>query len=132
MPEPLPLKQEQVPFREPPRLKAPRRLHLPNMNVGQILDGHREHSQPVYESPDFSGIHGTAGISNFREEIKPLEIKDATVSEKDRPFIPSEEDFFSGLDRPNASEFELQGGNSIAYPKSSPQVGSQLGAKIDS
>ena len=72
MPEPLPLKQEQVPFREPPRLKAPRRLHLPNMNVGQILDGHREHSQPVYESPDFSGIHGTAGISNFREEIKPL------------------------------------------------------------
>ena len=84
-----------------------------------------------YESSHIPGIHG-AGISNFREEIKPLEIKDATVSEKDRPFIPSEEDFFSGLDRPNASEFELQGGNSIAYPKSSPQVGSQLGAKIDS
>ena len=31
-----------------------------------------------------------------------------TSPEGERPFIPSEEDFFSGLDRPNASEFELQ------------------------
>ena len=65
LPEALPLKQQderrRPPFEEPPRLKAPRRLKLPNMNVGQMLDGHRE------LRPDFTEIRG-----NFREEIKPL------------------------------------------------------------
>ena len=63
LPEPLPLKQDErrPPFEEPPRLKAARRLKLPNMNVGQMLDGHRE------LRPDFTEIRG-----NFREEIKPL------------------------------------------------------------
>ena len=64
LPEPLPLKQDErrpPSFAEPPRLKAPRRLKLPNMNVGQMLDGHRE------LRPDFTEIRG-----NFREEIKPL------------------------------------------------------------
>ena len=61
LPEPSPLRQEGAPFHEPPRLKAPRRLHLPQMNVGQILDDHRE------LRPDFSEIQG-----DFREGIKPL------------------------------------------------------------
>ena len=55
LPEPLPLEQEQPgpfsPPQEPPRLKAPRRLKLPQMNVGQILDDHREPSHPVYSRP---------------------------------------------------------------------------------
>ena len=122
LPEPLPLKQERVPFRapvEPPRLKAPRRLHLPQMNVGQMLDDHRELSHPVYKSPNYreeikpfgpSNYReetNTFGPSNYREDIKPLgplsSIPTPPISKPPKLF-----DFDPPIDFPELEPFGLR------------------------
>ena len=50
-------------------------------------------------------------VGRITYDTKESDAAAATSASEDgaeRPFIPSEEDFFGGLDRPNASEFELQ------------------------